>query len=46
MGRLSITISDNLEDRFRKAVAQKYGWKKGAIAEAASEAFELWLKSL
>ena len=46
MGRPDVAMPDDLEGRFRKAVAQRYGWKKGATAETASEALELWPKSL
>ena len=42
MGRLQIVISDKLEKRLRKEVAQE---GKGAISKAVSMALELWLKS-
>ena len=45
MGRMSIVLSDDLEQRFRKAVALKYGWKKGALSEAVEEAIEDWIKN-
>lgn len=44
MGRINITISDKLEDKFRKVVAAKYGWKKGALSEAIEEALQDWIK--
>jgi len=44
LGRINITISDQLEDRFRKAVATKCGWKKGALSEAIEEAVQDWIK--
>jgi len=44
LGRINITISDQLEDKFRKAVAAKYGWKKGALSEAIEEALQDWIK--
>jgi len=44
MGRITLIIPDELEREFRTRVVQKYGGKKGALAEAAGEAFKLWLK--
>jgi hypothetical protein len=44
LGRITITISDEIEDRFRKGVAAKYGWKKGAMSEAIEEALRDWLR--
>jgi len=34
MGRILITIDDELEERFRKVVARVYGARKGAISKA------------
>jgi len=44
MGRMSIVLSDKLEEKFRKVVAAKYGWKKGALSEAIEEAVEEWIR--
>jgi len=44
MGRMNITLPDDLEERFRKAVALKYGWKKGALSKSIEEALEDWIK--
>ena len=43
MGRILITIDDELEERFRKVVARVYGARKGAISKAIEEAIKLWL---
>ena len=44
MGRMLITIDDELEERFRKTVARIYGVRKGAISKAIEEAIKLWLE--
>jgi len=43
MGKLSLTINDNLEKRFRDTVYQRKGYRKGNISEAVEESFELWI---
>lgn len=44
MGRLYVSLPDDLEDRFRKEVGRKLGARKGVISKAFKEAVELWLK--
>ncbi len=44
MGRMLITVDDELEERFRRAVARIYGVRKGAISKAVEEAIRLWLE--
>jgi len=44
MGKISIAMPDELEERFRKAAMKKFGMKKGNLSDAAVEAIELWLK--
>ena len=44
MGRLNVTISDDLEERFRKEVGKRLGAKKGVISKAFKEAIEQWIK--
>ena len=41
--RVVADIDDELGKRFRKAVIDIKGVKKGAISEAIEEAIELWL---
>jgi len=45
MGTLGLKINDHLEQRFRRAVFEKKGMKKGNITEALEEAIEAWIKS-
>jgi hypothetical protein len=45
VGKLNIMISDELENRFRKAVALKWGARGGSISKSLAEAIELWIES-
>lgn len=45
MGKINIVLDDTREERFRKAVAQKLGMKKGNLSKALEEAIDLWIKS-
>jgi len=40
---MHITISNDLERRFRKAIADRLGMKKGNIQIAIEEAIETWI---
>jgi hypothetical protein len=44
MGKMNIVLDDELEQRFRKAVFESKGMKKGNISEAFQEALNLWIK--
>jgi len=44
MGKLNITISDELEERFRKATADSLGFKRGNLQIAIQEALEDWIR--
>ena len=44
MGKMNIVLNDNTEERFRKAVANNKGLKKGNISIALEEAIELWIE--
>ncbi|HEV2138246.1 MAG TPA: hypothetical protein VGR53_05345 [Nitrososphaerales archaeon] len=45
--RMNLVLDAVLEERFRKAVFEKKGMKKGNISEAVEEAIEDWIdKSL
>ncbi len=39
-----MVIDDELERKFRKMVAVKYGLKKGALSKAVEEAIKLWIE--
>lgn len=43
MGKMNVVLKDNLEERFRRAVFERKGMKKGNISEALEEAIELWI---
>jgi hypothetical protein len=43
MSKLVLTVSEELEKRFREAVYKRYGMKKGNISKAVREALELWI---
>jgi hypothetical protein len=43
MAKMNIILNDNTEERFRKAVADYKGFKKGNLSEALEEAIDLWI---
>jgi hypothetical protein len=45
MGKMNIVLPDDLEKKFRKAVFEKKGMKKGNISEALEEAVNGWIKT-
>jgi hypothetical protein len=45
MGKLNIVLPDDVEDRFRKAVFQKMGMKKGNLSEAMEQAIDMWIQA-
>lgn len=44
MARVNITLSDELDNRFRSVVAQSIGFKKGNLQLAIEQAIEEWIK--
>lgn len=44
MGKMNVVISNELETRFREAVAHYKGMKKGNISKALEEAIKMWLE--
>ena len=45
MGKINIVLNDEIEAKFRKAVYQRKGMKKGNISKALEEAIEHWIKT-
>jgi hypothetical protein len=43
MAKMNIILNDNTEERFRKAVADYKGFRKGNLSEALEEAIDLWI---
>ena len=44
MGRFTVILDDDLENRFRKVVERRFGGRRGAITAAVAEAIILWLR--
>ncbi len=44
MGKVTLTLNDELEKKFRETVAQTIGFKKGNLQIAIEEAIEAWMK--
>lgn len=45
MGKMNVILQDKTEERFRRAVADYKGFKKGNLSEALEEAIDLWIKA-
>lgn len=45
MGKLNISIRDEIEDRFRARVFKRKGMKKGNLKKAIEEAMTLWIST-
>ena len=43
MGKINLAIDDNLDEKFRVAVAKKKGMRKGNLTKAMEEAMKLWI---
>jgi len=44
MGKISVSIPDELEKEIRIKAMKKFGMKKGYLSKAVMEALRLWLK--
>ena len=43
MGKLTLTLNDELEKRFRDEIYKRFGMKKGNMQTAIEEAIEQWI---
>ncbi|WP_206206179.1 ribbon-helix-helix domain-containing protein [Thermococcus indicus] len=43
MGKMMVSISDEVEQEFRELVAKRYGLRRGALSIAVEEALRLWI---
>jgi len=43
MGKITFTLPDDIEERFREAVKSRLGTGKGALSLAATQAIKKWL---
>jgi len=46
LGRIQATIPDELEEALRKAMAKRYGWRKGVLRDVVTLALNDWLSSV
>jgi len=44
MGRITLTLNDELDKRLRQTVSETLGFKKGNLQVAIEEALESWIK--
>lgn len=45
MGRLNVSVKDDIESRFRENVFKRKGMKKGNLTKAIEEAMLLWIEA-
>ena len=43
MGRLNLSVNDDVESKFREAVYKKKGMKKGNLTQSLEEAMLMWI---
>lgn len=44
MGKVTLVLDDELEQRFREAIFKSKGMKRGNIQSAIEEAIDCWIK--
>jgi predicted transcriptional regulator len=44
MGRITITLNDDLDKKLRETVAKTIGFKKGNLQVAIEQALETWIQ--
>lgn len=45
MGQLKVIIPDKIEQAFRRAAMRRFGYQRGSMSEAATEAMHQWASS-
>jgi hypothetical protein len=45
MGKMNVVLKDETEKKFRRAVFERKGMKKGNISDALEEAIDQWIKT-
>jgi hypothetical protein len=43
MGTITLSVRDDVEEKFRKMVDERSSRKKGSLGRAVTEAMELWI---
>ena len=44
MGKFTVEVNDELEEKFRKTIAETKGFHKGDMGKSLEEALDLWIK--
>jgi predicted transcriptional regulator len=44
MGTITISVDDEIEERFREVAKKKLGERKGYLGKATTEALEIWIR--
>jgi hypothetical protein len=44
MGKISVSLPNELEEKVRKKAMKEFGMKKGYLSKAVIKALETWLK--
>lgn len=44
MGKMNVVLNDELEEKFKRAIFERKGMKKGNISEALEEAINQWIE--
>jgi len=45
LGKITLTLDDDVEKRFREEVFRRFGMKKGNIQQAIEDAIHVWIKT-
>jgi len=44
MGRINVSIPDDLEKELRRKIIERYGGRRGDLTKAVTEAVKLWIE--